>query len=104
MSRRLTRRSIIGLVGASAAAAVAPVALGWRQPLAEAAGSRSTTQAPPPSSTSATPAFTPPPGSTTAGPPEEITFSGKVDRVLGNAQFIGSGKQFTVVTAAARRS
>jgi hypothetical protein len=93
MAHRVTRRSIIGLFGAGAVAAVGPVTLGWRHLVSEAAGTSSRAQ--PRSAVSPTPkpTFTPPPGSTIAGPAEEITFSGSVDHVLGPAEFVGSGKQ-----------
>lgn len=98
MPRRFTRRNILGLASAGVAAAVAPVVLGWRRLLSDAAGSAPQAQAQSRFPTSASATFTPLPGSTIAGPAEEITFSGSVDRVLSPTEFIGSGKQFTGVT------
>ena len=98
MKRLLTRRSILGLLVAGTVAAIAPVALGWRQLFAEAAGTHSSIQRPSSNSATATPTFAPPPGAIVAGPAEEITFSGNVGRVVGPSQFIGSGKQFTGIT------
>lgn len=98
MKRRVTRRRILGLLAAGTAAAIGPVALGWRQILAQAGGVGSPTPSPTPRNQSASPASTPPPGSTVAGPAEEITFSGKVDRVLGPSEFVGSSRRFPGVT------
>lgn len=107
MRHRATRRSILGLMGAGAVAAIGPVALGWRRLFAEAAGTPSQSAGPAtntapttitaPNSAIAASTDTPPPGSM-APPIEEIVFSGSVERVLGPDQFIGSGKWFTGIT------
>ena len=83
-------------MSAGAAAAVGPVALGWRRLLAEAASPPPATTAAPNSTKAGTEA--PPPDAIIPPPIEEVVFSGSVDGVLGPAQFIGSGKLFARVT------
>ncbi len=103
MRYRVTRRGVLGLMGASVAAAVGPVALGWRRLLAEAAaGSSPSTNAAYNSGTAAN--QPPPPGFIVPPPIEEVVFGGSVDHVLGPGQFIGSGTSFTGVTVDVSRT
>lgn len=97
MTRQFSRRSIVGVIGASVIAAVAPVAGGWRQLLAEALGQDSGgVGAAARNGTS--PADVDTPGGTEVPPVEQITFLGAVERPLGPASFVGSNKRFQGVT------
>ena len=96
MRSRVTRRRMLGLMSAGAAAAVGPVGLGWRRLLAQAAGSPPATTSTPNSTIAGTEA--PPPDAIIPPPIEDVVFSGNVDGVLGPAQFIGSGESFARIT------
>jgi hypothetical protein len=100
MTREFTRRRIVGFIFGAAAAFAAPVALGWRQLIAEAGGKPAPRMALTPQLRSDAPLPSIPPNvtATQVGPAEEVTLIGVVDKVLGDDRFVGSSSRLSGVT------